>query len=101
MRIHFERSGGFAAAAMKRSCTVDTENLPDDEACELNALVASSGVTQLAAPPAAPSAARDVFHYRLTIEDSGRQHSVAVSDTNMPESLRPLVNWLKRRASSG
>jgi hypothetical protein len=98
MRIHFERSGGFAPAAMKRSVTVDTETLPADEARELVSLVESANLANLP-PPSGPRSARpDAFSYTLTIEDGGRQQTVCASDAEMPEAMYRLVAWLRKRA---
>jgi hypothetical protein len=98
MRIHFERAGGFAAPAMRRRITVDKDKLPAEEARELQALVDSADIANLAvARSGSPSRGRpDMFHYKLTLEIGGQQHTLVLSDADMPESLRPLINWLTR-----
>jgi hypothetical protein len=103
MHIRFNRAGGFAGPAMRRSYTVDTDTLPAEEANELRALVNTTDIPGLAAQPAGaqPRVRPDAFHYRLIIEEGGRQHTLEVSDTDMPPSLRPLVHWLLQRASPG
>ncbi len=100
MRIRFERSGGFAAA-MRRGGTVDTASLPEAEARELHDLVARSGVLGMGGRRAAESQARDQRGYTLTIDDGGATHVVEATDTDMPESLRPLVAWLSKRSTPG
>ena len=101
MRIRFDRAGGFAGPAMRRSYTADTDTLPADEAKELRALLNATDIPGLAAQPpgAQPRARPDAFHYRLVVEEGGQQHTVEVSDADMPSSLRPLVHWLLQRAS--
>lgn len=102
VRIHFERSGGFAGPAMRRTCTVDSDALPAEEAEEVRSLVQAADIATLASHPARSDSIRpDAFRYRLTIEIGGRQHTVEVTDTDMPASLRPLVKWLAKRASAG
>ena len=103
MRIHFERTGGLAAPAMKRSCTIDTVALPEAEANELANLVAAANFFALAppAPSGPPSQGRDMFRYKLTVEREGRQHTVEATETAVPATLRPLINWLKSRAAPG
>src|SRR5262245_50688243 len=98
MRIHFERSGGLAAPAMRRTCTIDTQTLPENEARELIGLVESAGILNAPAPSSASAAGRDMFHYRLTVEDGSREQTISVSETDMPEPLRRLVTWLNKRA---
>jgi hypothetical protein len=100
MRIHFERTGGLAAPAMKRSCTIDTVALPEAEAKELAELVAAADFFKLAPPAPAPKG-RDMFHYKLTVDHEGRQHTVEAAETSVPAALRPLINWLKSRAAPG
>jgi hypothetical protein len=100
MRIQYERSGGFAGPAMRRSHVVDEDSLTGDEARELQHLVASADLAGHAAKRtgAAPKAGPDVFRYRLTLEHEGQKHVVNLSDADMPESVRPLVEWLTRKA---
>jgi hypothetical protein len=35
----------------------------------------------------------DELRYELTVEDEGRRNTVRFSDTNLPESVRTLVEW--------
>jgi hypothetical protein len=99
LRIHFERTGGFAGPAMRRSCMVDADALPAPEAEELRSLVQS---TNLASPPPPSASVRpDAFHYRLSIETDDHHHTLEFGDHDMPASLRPLVHWLSQRAAPG
>jgi Emfourin len=41
----------------------------------------------------APSA-----RYRLTVEDKDQRHSVVVSDPDVPEEVRSLIDWLHDRS---
>ena len=100
MRIRFQRSGGFAAA-MNRDRTFDTDALPDAESRELHDLVARSGVLGMGGRRAAESQARDQRGYNLTVEDGGQASVVEATDTDMPASLRPLVDWLAKRSAPG
>jgi hypothetical protein len=103
LRIHFERTGGFAGPAMRRACTVDADRLPAAEADELQDLVQGANLTGLAAGSAgrAASARPDEFRYRLRIDAGDRQHTVEFGDRDMPAPLRPLVRWLSKRAAPG
>jgi hypothetical protein len=99
LRIHYERSGGLAGPAMRRSQVVDTDALTAQEGHELERLVASSRFTEHSAQRggAAPGVGPDMFRYRLTLEKEGQRHVVNFSDADMPESLQPLVEWLTRK----
>ena len=101
IRIHFERTGGLAGPAMRRTCTLDIDNLPADEANEFRKLLEGADVASVPANTSRSVAVRpDAFRYRLAIEVDGRQNIVEVSDADMPASLRPLVKWLAKRASA-
>jgi hypothetical protein len=102
LRIHFQRTGGFAGPATARSYTVDADDLPTAEAAELRDLLQGIDV----ASPAAQTSGRagpaqpDEFRYRLVIDHGDRSQTIEASDTAMPAGLRPLVKWLTRRASA-
>ena len=98
MKIQFTRSGGFAAPAMKQSVTLDTDNLSDAEANELVNLVNQADLQAVPAEPE-PTPRPDEFHYRISVEAEGQSQTVGVSDSSMPETLGPLVDWLSERAT--
>jgi hypothetical protein len=91
MRIEFQRSGGFAG--LRLATTVDTDKLPADEADELKRLVDAADFFHLPATLKATRGA-DQFTYRLTVEAGDRQHTLEVSESAAPESLRPLLQRL-------
>jgi hypothetical protein len=96
MLIRFERTGGFAG--MRMATTVDTTSLPAGEAQALHDLVAAAGFYDL--PRQIAGAGADRFQYVLAVEEGERQHTVAVDETAIPESLRPLVDRLTAIARS-
>jgi hypothetical protein len=98
MKIQFTRSGGYAAPAMKQSVTVDTDDLPEAEANELESLVNQADLPALSGQPK-PQPQPDEFHYKISVEAEGQNQSVGVSDSNMPETLGPLVDWLSKKAT--
>src|SRR5258705_9657353 len=99
MRIEFQRSGGFAAPAMKLSHSVDSDNLPGHEAEQLEALVKQADVANLAASAVGDRRRPDAFYYRLVIEDEHGRNTIVTSDADMPPALRPLVHWLSQHAA--
>lgn len=98
MKIQFTRSGGFAAPAMKQSVTVDTDDLPEAEANELVNLVNRADLPAVSAQPK-PAPRPDEFHYRISVVGEGQSQTVGVSDSDMPETVAPLVDWLSERAT--
>ncbi len=92
MRIHFERTGGFAG--MRMTATVDTESLPAEEGGELQELVEAAGFFDLPAVITIGAPGADRFRYKLTVEAEGQRHTVEVGEAAAPEALRPLLQRL-------
>jgi len=91
IRIHFERSGGFAG--MRMMGTVDSDSLSPQEEHELLDLVEAAGFFQLPEKITSPEPGGDRFSYKLTVETEGERHTVEVSDEGAPAALRPLLKW--------
>lgn len=95
MRVTLEQSGGFAGLLIDK--TIDTKDLSASEAQQLEELVRASNFFQLnSIVEAFPQP--DRFGYTLTIEMNGRTHSLEMSETNMPEAVRPIVDWVQKRS---
>jgi hypothetical protein len=93
LQIEFERSGGFAGVALRKS--VDAGDLPPAEAKELRALVDRADLPGLAASPRGPGPGRpDRFQYDLTVRVDDRRYQVTLGEADLPESVRPLVDKL-------
>jgi len=97
MKISFERSGGFAG--MMTTLSIDTANLAPTEATQVQSLVEAADFFRLPEAIAA-STQPDRFQYHLTVAEKQRQHSVTVSESCIPGTLRPLVEWLMTAARS-
>jgi hypothetical protein len=97
MKINFERTGGFAAA-MHQAKTIDTANLPPDDDRTVRALIDKSDFFDQPSNTAAPKSSADMFQYKLTVEDGDRSHTVALSQTAVPEAMQPLLNWVTQKA---
>jgi hypothetical protein len=95
MRVTLEQSGGFAGLMIMR--TIDTQDLSPSETQELEQLVKEADFFQLnSVTDRNPQP--DRFGYQLSIDTDGRSHSIQVSETNMPEQLRPLMAWVQKNA---
>ena len=93
MRLELRRSGGFAG--ITRSASVDTADLPSEEADELAGLLERSGVLHSAAGgPARAPGAPDRFRYRLVVERREERVEVAFGEEAMGPELRALVERL-------
>jgi hypothetical protein len=96
LRISFERSGGFAGITVKT--TIDEKDLAPDEAQKLRQLVEDVDFFNLSKKIMSRSSRPDRFQYELSLEVSGRQHTVTMSEEALPVNLKPLVNWLMEKA---
>jgi hypothetical protein len=98
MKIHFERTGGFAG--MVSSTTVDTSSLPSDEARKVEDLVQQANI-----PSNSPATenlpqrgAADYFTYQITIEsEEGTKDTVECTDVAMSPSIKPLLDYLMKQ----
>ena len=95
MRIHFERTGGFAG--MRVAATIDTATLAPEEAQKLQEQVAAAKFFHLPASIPAQTGA-DSFHYQVTIEDQGQRHTLVVGESAASPELKALLRDLTRIA---
>ena len=97
MHIKFESSGGYANLLLAYS--VDTQELPPEEAEEITRLVRESGILELSESdqrPASPGIP-DVISYSLSVSEGGRTKSLSVDDTTAGR-LHPLLARLRQLA---
>ncbi len=93
--INFKRTGG--AMAREMALDVDLDSLPGDEAKRLQSMLTAANFFEI--PTAESLMARpDEYEYTITVAAGNSMHTVHVSDTNMPESLQPLVHELTELA---
>jgi hypothetical protein len=92
MKISFERSGGFAGLIL--ATAIDTQTLSSAESEQIHQIM---DVDFFGLPKADSSSQPDRFHYQITVEEGDRQHTVEFGESTMPDSLRPLVDWMLER----
>jgi hypothetical protein len=96
--IEYERFGGLSPALMNSAPPLVLE-LSVPEAAVARGLIPPEfySLAESPVPPARP----DVFRYRIAVEDEGRRSEVTLGEHEIPDSLRPLLDWLGRRARRG
>ncbi len=99
LRIELTRSGGFAGLTTTVG-ELDTSELPEDEAREVEAMVHEADMPKLLTDSPIKGKGADRFQYHLALEDDSGRRELTVSEDQMPEELRPLVERL-RAAGSG
>lgn len=92
MRVHFERSGGFAGR--KLSTSID-EPVPT----ELRNALEGARFFDLPSRGTGPARGADRMQYSITVTDGGKSHTVTVSDGAVPEPLQPVIDYLSKAAA--
>lgn len=95
MIIEFTRSGGFANVAL--SARIDTERLPSDTHAEVHSTLTALDFFRLPSRIGPPHAMPDGFHYRVSITDEQRMHTIDVEGSPEPP-LGDLLIQLTRIA---
>jgi hypothetical protein len=98
MLIDFERTGGFAGMFIKSR--IDTDDLPAEQAAELESLVNTAEFFKLPSRVDESTGGADRFNYSIGIVAEGKKHTVEISDETAPPSLRPLLRRLTILARS-
>lgn len=92
MLITLERSGGFAG--ISKVIEVDTAKLPQKQSEELSILLETANFFDLPAYFFANSNQCDGFQYTLIVKDKNKQNTVTVSESKIPDNLKPLMEWI-------
>ena len=95
MTIAFERTGGLMGRTI--SLDLDLDEMPADQSATLKRLVDESDFFELSDAPKKTSRL-DEFSYTITITTGTIRHTIRISDSSAPESLRPLLRELSTYA---
>ena len=99
MRIQYKVDGGIAYLPdLYQPVTVDTNDLSIEEADKLQRLIEAADFFNLPAVSPPPRGAADYFQYTISVTDSGRTHTVRVTDPIADPHLRALVDYLEEKA---
>ncbi|HJW19534.1 MAG TPA: protealysin inhibitor emfourin [Candidatus Nitrosotalea sp.] len=95
MKIHFERTGGFAG--LRTSISLDTDKMSQSESEQLSSMCANVNFSNL--PKSEPkSGAADIFHYKITVESKDGKKTIETSDLSITPGFENLVNFLSGKA---
>ena len=102
MRVIFQTEGGIAHfPGLSRPVTIETEELPEEEAAELRELV---GAARLLDRPAhigtAARGAADHRQYAITIEAANRTYTVRLTDPVEDPDVQRLLRFLQDKAKA-
>ena len=99
MRVRFEKEGGFVyLPGRSEPATLDTEDLPESEAGELERLVEAAGFFGLPETSPPPRGAADYLRYTISVARQGRSHTVRLTDPIEDPDVQALVEYLEAKA---
>jgi hypothetical protein len=99
MRVQFKIDGGFVyLPARSEPVTVDTDELPEAEAAELERLVDAAGFSELPETSPHTRGAPDGFRYTISVTRRGHTHTVQLTDPIEDPDLQALVKYLEAKA---
>ncbi len=94
MKITFRQTGGFAGLA--KSIEIDCDEIPADEAKLLQSLLDQSGFFDL--PEPVQRVMPDEEQYFVEVEAVGRSRRITMNRSSVPDSLKPLIKYVAKRA---
>ena len=95
MRIEFERFGGLEPRLMNRRPKWSGELSADEEQL-VRPWIGPDFYSRASSPP--PRHGGGAFRYDITVTDGDRTHHVVLAEEAVPPPLRPLIDWLERKA---
>jgi hypothetical protein len=102
MRVEFATEGGIAYfPGLSRPVVIDTDNLPEPEAAELQRLLDAANFFEQPAPPRTmPKGAADFRQYTISVAQGRRRHTIRLADPIDDPCLQSLVDFLRRHAAA-
>jgi hypothetical protein len=95
MKIEYRREGGIAYfPGLSRPISVNTAELPTEQAEELEQLCAAAQLFERPAPPP-PEHVADAYTYTLTLQQGRRHRTLRAYDPVADEDLRALLDFIE------
>jgi hypothetical protein len=90
VKVRFSRTGGVAG--VKLETELDSEEMPASEVARLLELLKAARPREVV--PSRARSAADRFRYRIDVEGVEGRRILELDETSLPESCRPLVDYL-------
>ncbi|CAA9376497.1 MAG: hypothetical protein AVDCRST_MAG93-8863 [uncultured Chloroflexia bacterium] len=99
MRVRFKTDGGFVYLPERGSpMTIDTDDLPAEEANELERLLEAAGFFGLPETSPPPSGAADYLRYTISVTAGEYSHTVHLTEPIEDPDVQALVEHLEAEA---
>jgi hypothetical protein len=100
MRVRFKMDGGFVyLPARSKPTTIDTEDLPAEEAKELERLIEAAGFFELPETSSPPGGGADYLRYTISATTPEHSHTVHLTDPIEDPHLQALVEYLETQTN--
>jgi hypothetical protein len=100
MRVRFKMDGGFVyLPARSEPTTIDTEELPEEEAKDLERLIEAAGFFELPETSSPPRGAADYLRYTISATTPEHSHTVHLTDPIEDPHVRALVEYLETQTN--
>ena len=99
MRILFEIFGG-PLATQRRCADIETTGLPEQEVVQVEGWIRQAQEAHASIPKRAKGQRPRGLEYVVTIEEGNAITTLEFDDKSVPESLRPFVSYLTKRAKT-
>lgn len=91
MKLSVVRGGGVAGTVLKTELA--SGDLSPEDASTLRELVRAAGLLEERGVGEQPPSRPDEPSYRLTVEHAGHSHTVDLTESTIPETIRSLISW--------
>src|ERR687884_2261386 len=98
MRVTFTMEGGFVYLPPSEPVTIDTDDLPVEEANELERLIETVGFFELPETSPPPRGAADYLRYTISATTPEHSHTVHLTDPIGDPAVQALVEYLEAKA---
>ena len=92
MKVSVVRGGGLAGVV--QTTIADSETLAPEDGARLRSQVEEANFFAVPADADHASGSPDRFAYTVTVEDGDRTHTVRRPETELPEAVRALIDWV-------
>lgn len=98
LTVSFRRTGGLFAGNVLTT-SVSLNDLDDAQRADLQHRLDQADLAVLAGRSPIKGAGADTYQYDIIVDDGAQRSEVVVAQTAVPDTLRPLIDWLEQRAT--
>jgi len=100
MRVRFKMDGGFVyLPARSEPTTIDTDELSEEEAKELERVIEAACFFELPESSSPPRGAADYLRYTISATTPEHSHTVHLTDPIEDPHLQALVEYLEAKTT--